>query len=290
MSETDAQRLSDLFSPSGLDIRMVLGLAGDRALSAREEVLLQTLKAERGENLFSDMMYALTHQTFPARQARNLWGEILEHRRQLADGLGRDPGLSVSTHDYLTNRLGVLKHISLIEEAKLASLAAVATHDGLTGLLDKTSFLRRLQDELNRSYRYGGDLSLVMVDIDHFKALNDTHGHADGDVVLADVAKLIRQEARSTDVAGRYGGEEFGVILVGVNAAAGQIFAERLRQSVEQEFAETCYDVTISAGVAEAPHARGGEEPEAPLTADGLLRRADAALYQAKANGRNCVC
>jgi diguanylate cyclase (GGDEF)-like protein len=275
--------LADKLTGLDLDLRMVLALAGDRDLNAREELIVEKLRAERGENLFSDMLYALTHKAFPSRQAKIVWEEIDAHRQKLKQQLSRDPGITVAAHDYLSNRSGLLKNVTLIEDAKLSSLADVATHDGLTGLMDKATFTRRAKEELERQHRYGGFLSLLLLDIDHFKKLNDTFGHADGDIVLQQVAEIVRAQARTTDITGRIGGEEFGVLLIGVNQGEGLIFAERLRQSIENRFKNTPYKLTISAGLAESPQ-------EDHLSADAFFRLADAELYRAKDAGRNRVC
>ena len=139
-----------------LDVRMISALAGDRALNAREEQILTRLKEERGEGLYADMLYTLTHRSFPARQAKHLWGEVTTHRRTLSQQLGRDPGMAMAAHDYLTNVAGLLNNVSIIEESKLAAITASATHDGLTGLIDHTTFKHRLKEELERQTRYGG--------------------------------------------------------------------------------------------------------------------------------------
>lgn len=264
-----------------LDLRLVMGLAGERNLNAREEQTLEKLKQERGEGLFADMLYALTHKSFPSRQAKTLWAEIGNHRDTLKKLLGRDPGISLATHDYLSNISGLMKGAGLIEETKFATLATVASRDGLTGLYDKTTFARLLKDELARQARYGRPATLLMVDIDHFKKLNDTFGHADGDVVLAEVAGIIEQQVRSTDSCGRFGGEEFCVVMPEVDAHAGMLLAERIRAAVEKTFAATPYKTTVSVGVATATPG---------VNADDLARAADKALYDAKRGGRNRVC
>jgi diguanylate cyclase (GGDEF)-like protein len=261
-----------------LELRLVLALAGERELNAREHNMVEKLRTERGEGLYADMLYALTHKSFPTKQAKILWAEIGTHRAVLLKQLGRDPGIPLAAHDYLSNVAGLIKHAGLIEEQKFALLATTACRDGLTGLYDKTTFTRLLTDELQRQARFGRPVTLVLADIDNFKRLNDTYGHADGDAVLAQVAEIIAQQARSTDVAGRFGGEEFGIFLPEVGVHAGQLLAERIRAGVVSQFAETPYQTTISLGVAAAQAGVGCED---------LIRAADAALYTAKHNGRN---
>jgi len=267
---------------SRLDIRIVTALAGDRELNAREQEVVDKMEHERGESLFSDMLYALTHKTFPSRQAKTLWAEIGDHRGTLAEKIGRDPGITVATHDYLANVSGLIKSAGLIEESKLTQLANSATRDGLTGLFDKVTFNHILKEETSRSLRYERPMTLVMADIDHFKNLNDTHGHADGDIVLTEVAEIIQKQCRTTDIPARVGGEEFAIVLAEVPQESGFIFADRLRQAIEAHFENTIYAVTMSLGVA-------GIIPSDTETPDAISRRADEALYVSKNTGRNKV-
>ena len=263
-----------------IDLRMVMAMAGERELNAREQQVVDKLKQERGESLFSDMLYTLTRRHFPSRQAKTLWADITGHRLNLKKLLGRDPTLPVAAHDYLTNVSGLLRNVGMIEEGQFNVLASVAVHDGLTGMFDKTTFAQILADELHRATRYGRPLTLVMADIDHFKKLNDTHGHADGDVVLQQVAGIIKKHCRTTDIAGRFGGEEFAVLLPEIKPEAAAMFAERVRAAVENQFAGGPYAVTLSLGLT------GTQAEDTPTT---LIKRADAALYAAKHGGRNRV-
>lgn len=263
-----------------LDLRLVMALAGERELNARELQIVEKLQQDRGEGLFADMLYALTRKSFPSRQAKLLWGEIGDHRKKLQEIMHRDPGVTLAAHDYLVNVSGLLKSAGLIEEHKFQTLATTASRDGLTGLFDKTTFGRLMTEELARQARFGRPVTLVLLDIDNFKKLNDTFGHADGDVVLAQVAELISQQARSTDSCGRFGGEEFGVILPEVDTHAGGVLAERIRNAIEKAFENTPYAVTVSLGVATG---------NSGVRSDDLIRAADAALYDAKHAGRNCV-
>lgn len=277
-AETSNQTLAETARQTPLELRLVLALAGERELNAREQAQVEKLQAERGEGLYADMMYALTHKSFPSKQAKMLWAEIGTHRAELLKKLGRDPGIPLAAHDYLTNVAGLMKHTGLIEEQKFNLLATTACRDGLTGLYDKATFTRLLSEELHRQTRSQRPVTLVLADIDYFKKLNDTFGHADGDAVLAKVAELIAQAARSTDICGRFGGEEFAVYLPEVGTEAGTRLAERIRASVEKEFAETPYQSTISLGVAAGPPG---------VVLEDLVRAADAALYASKHAGRN---
>ncbi|MFZ2586996.1 MAG: GGDEF domain-containing protein [Alphaproteobacteria bacterium] len=263
-----------------IDLRMVMAMAGERELNAREQQVVDKLKAERGESLFSDMLYTLTRRHFPSRQAKTLWADVTHHRLNLKKLLGRDPGLPLAAHDFLTNVSGLLRNVGMIEEGQFNMLASVAVHDGLTGLFDKTTFTQILGDELVRATRYKRPLALVLADIDHFKKLNDTHGHADGDVVLQQVAAILKKHGRTTDIVGRFGGEEFALVLPEVGAETGAILAERVREAVALAFQGGPYQVTLSLGVTEV------KADDTPLD---FIKRADAALYAAKNGGRNKV-
>ena len=160
-------------------------------------------------------------------------------------------------------------------------LAHLAAYDALTGLPNQRHFLRLLSSEMMRSERMGEPVSLIMIDVDHFKRVNDTHGHLVGNRVLMSVADDISRSARAYDDACRVGGEEFAVILPHTEPADALSVAERMRSNVALIAHEGQPGVTISAGVATFP--TDGD------TIRVLIGRADEALYAAKREGRNCV-
>jgi diguanylate cyclase (GGDEF)-like protein len=169
-------------------------------------------------------------------------------------------------------------------QATLLKLEKLATTDELTGLLNRRALLSRLTLEVARTRRARSCLALVMIDLDFFKEVNDRYGHAGGDLVLANVGRLLQDGARSTDIAGRYGGEELCLILPDTNLAGARILAEGLRVKIAAFVHGDGAGpgrVTASFGVAVADHA-GGD-------CSSLLKVADDALYRAKANGRNRV-
>jgi diguanylate cyclase (GGDEF)-like protein len=166
---------------------------------------------------------------------------------------------------------------------RVADTWRLATVDPLTGIANRQAVLSRVDEELARATRYNHPLSVILVDLDHFKRLNDSHGHAAGDAVLRNVAQLLAANVRSVDVAGRYGGEEFLVVLPETDVDAAAALAEKLRRIVGSSEVRTAEGerlaITMSAGVA------GGMGNV--LRLDALVRDADAALYSAKALGRN---
>jgi len=160
----------------------------------------------------------------------------------------------------------------------------LARTDELTGLANRRAFVEQGRAALDQANRYGRPLSLVMFDIDHFKRINDTHGHAAGDAALRTVADVLRRAARAADTPGRIGGEEFALILPETPAAAAVTLAERLRRDVAAlafEYDGATIRFTCSFGVAEAGRAIA--------QLDTLLAAADEALYRAKAEGRDRV-
>lgn len=163
-------------------------------------------------------------------------------------------------------------------------LQGLSATDGLTGIANRRTFDERLAIEVARSNRYGTPLSLVMIDLDHFKELNDRFGHQAGDEVLKRVAGLIDREKRLGDVVARYGGEEFSAILPHTEPAAAMVWAERARQTIagtEVQSEAGTFSVTASFGVVGAVPGRA----DPPV----LIEEADQALYLAKKRGRNRV-
>jgi diguanylate cyclase (GGDEF)-like protein len=172
-----------------------------------------------------------------------------------------------------------------LENAKLyGETEALAVTDGLTGLLLRRTLLERLEEEMKRSAKTGLPLAFLLMDLDHFKAVNDAHGHPAGDQVLREVANLFKGSLRDTDFCGRYGGEEFGVILSGTDLGGAHVVAERMRKAVAGKAIDLegiQVSMTVSLGIALYPAHAASLQP--------LIERADEALYLAKQAGRNRV-
>ncbi len=167
----------------------------------------------------------------------------------------------------------------------LVALRELATHDPLTGLLNRREFDRQLAEEVERSRRFGHPFALVLGDIDHFKEINDGHGHQAGDAVLQEVSRRLTTGLRSVDRLARFGGEEVAMILMETDRAAALEAAQRAGASLEHAPIKANggaeVRVTMSFGVAVMP--RDADSVEA------LVAAADKALYAAKARGRNCA-
>ena len=203
-----------------------------------------------------------------------------------------DPGRYTRSHgtDFLAH-LGVIASFALENGVNRARLLRSGITDVLTGWHNRRYLQTRLREELARSRRDGSPLTLLLIDIDHFKRVNDNHGHMAGDRVLTELAQRIESRIRASDVAARYGGEEFVLLLPDTGAGAGRTLAERLRAAVAERpvtLADgTTIGITISAGLATVSPTRDDEDLK--TLADSLLARADVALYEAKSAGRDRV-
>jgi diguanylate cyclase (GGDEF)-like protein len=209
---------------------------------------------------------------------RQLIGEVFDVVRMAEESEAR--------YDELEQRMLSIQRENLDLVVRNRVLSEVSSRDSLTGLYNRWYVLEKLESEINRSLRHGSPMSVLMLDIDHFKRINDTYGHAAGDQVLQAVGKLLRDSCRVYDVPGRYGGEEFCILLPETRPGNTSTVAERIRGRLEATTLQ-CGDgnaiVTASIGVA------GLESPDSVVTPSALIERADRALYSAKNLGRNRV-
>ena len=199
-------------------------------------------------------------------------------------------GMDAGADDFITKpfdeeqlaaRLRVASRILDLHE----TLRVEATRDSLTGLLNRRAVMEKLSHELERATRDEKPLSLMLLDLDHFKSVNDSCGHAAGDEVLREAARRMQKAMRSYDAVGRYGGEEFLLIAPGCSEQHSLTLAERVRAAIANCAIQTSHSslqITCSMGVVVSE----GKEEE---SAESLIHRADQALYRAKARGRNCI-
>ncbi|MCC8403015.1 diguanylate cyclase [Paraburkholderia sp. MMS20-SJTN17] len=178
-------------------------------------------------------------------------------------------------------------HVSIVQrerEEAVAKLQEYANRDGLTGIANRRFFEARLRDEFTRWQRYGGDMSMLLFDLDHFKKINDQFGHGVGDTVLRVMAQRVSGVVRAQDTFGRFGGEEFALLLPCTPLDDAMLVAEKIRCVIEEtpiELIGTSVPVTASLG--------GAAARDGVPAYDVLINEADAALYRAKRQGRNCA-
>jgi diguanylate cyclase (GGDEF)-like protein len=178
-----------------------------------------------------------------------------------------------------------LVYLDPLERAFHETMLDQSTKDPLTGLANRGSVLAEFQNRFGLSLRYDRPLAVVVCDLDHFKRVNDTHGHGAGDFVLRSFGEQLQSVLREADLAGRIGGEEFIIMLPETDLSGARPFAERLRKTIAAmpvALPSGNFNITCSLGIS--------ERTASDLDAGQLLARADAALYEAKASGRNRVC
>ncbi len=193
-------------------------------------------------------------------------------------------GLEAGADDYITKPFKTEELLAIIRARlnRYKLLGDLIKYDKLTGLYNRRELEERLADDLNRARRYKKILTIAMLDIDHFKNVNDTYGHMTGDIVLKHVAAKCKEEIRDVDYAGRTGGEEFVIVMPETVKEHGLLAVNRIRLAVSRmSIGESQIKVTISGGIASAP--------EDSLNLEDLLSFADMALYRAKDAGRNNV-
>jgi two-component system, cell cycle response regulator len=229
--------------------------------------------------------FALTLQdsegNFDPERARKLVGKTLEVMGLRADGGEFPVELSASTWNAGNERFFTAIVRDITERKRLESaVLTLARTDHLTGLLNRRAGEELIERELDRAVRYGRALSFVLVDIDHFKRVNDTFGHAAGDAVLRRMGQLVVARIRATDLAVRWGGEELLLCLPETDLEGAQDLAESLRSMIEQTRFEGVGVVSASLGVANRIQGERAEQ---------TISRADERMYTAKSNGRNRV-
>tara|TARA_R110001583_G_scaffold103568_1_gene250850 strand:- start:369 stop:1214 length:846 start_codon:yes stop_codon:yes gene_type:complete len=231
-------------------------------------------------NLYSNILLVLTHESYEEDEAKSLWNSIVAHMSELNHLLNRNVGISIATMDYMSNILDKLLSPVSIEEEKSEFISKTSTKDELTGLYLRDVFDVVLRQKVEETKRNDQPLSLLMMDIDDFKIVNDTYGHQLGDNVLKIIGSTINSLVRKMDLPARYGGEEFAVIMPDANQEQVFNVAERIRKEISQLKFED-FSITISIGI--------GRISREIKTPEKLLKAADNALYQAKDKGKNRV-
>jgi diguanylate cyclase (GGDEF)-like protein len=268
----------------GVEVRLLRALVMGSRRSDEIQLLLDS--QAKGKADYQALAFALADLSLTEARARDTFEGLKRHQARLQEALGRPVGIKAATLDYLElieRALGLNPEEQTLSYSQLAQMAF---SDHLTGLPNYRYFTRRFADEIKRAQRYHHLVSLIFLDIDHFKRFNDRFGHPAGNQALEWLAGVLRGEARETDLCVRYGGEEFAVIMPETSKPEAMEVAERIRAAVESGAVPledaAPQSITVSQGVATFPVDAGD--------LDSLLKAADQALYAAKNGGRNRVC
>jgi diguanylate cyclase (GGDEF)-like protein len=234
------------------------------------------------ENFYSDLFHVLTNLELTEEEAKELWTEVCNHNKELNEKLNRKINLRVALLDYILERNRVIKNPKIIELHFFDSVLKNSVVDELTNINNRRYFNLAFRRELKRGKRYSRKISLFVFDLDNFKKLNDTYGHATGDLVLQTVGQVLKDSFRIEDTLCRVGGEEFCVILPEIEAESALVpckrFAEKLKEKSKEKIG---IEVTISGGICEYP--TNGD------TLEELYAKADTALYKVKNSGKNNI-
>lgn len=250
--------------------------AGENSVLESAEELFKSGETD----IYARLIHVMCHLRLSATDAQHTWEAIIKHRDLLEEKLGRPTGFRVAMVDYFVNESRELKNPKVIEIHVYAETARQAAVDELTGLFNRRFFDAAIERELKQATRRSREFSLLIIDIDNFKRVNDTHGHTTGDAVISALGKLLKRSVRSEDTPCRIGGEEFAVIFPETTAEGAMIVSEKIRaEFAKLKIAST--DLSLSGGLATFPG-------DATTTAE-LIDRADQMLYFAKYSGKNRI-
>ncbi len=276
----DKNKLFEIINNEIFTSKFISGIAGDRILDPKENKLYERLLIESGGDLYVKLLFYITHQVFDMEKAKSLWDAILMHKNHLAQVLKRNVEISVATLDYLTNIKDEIENPKLIGEAFIGKIAEMSSIDSLTKLYNRQYLFIKIDEELKRYKRYNTTFSILLIDLDDFKRINDTYGHQKGDLVLSQLSGLLSKSLRDLDMCARYGGEEFMIVLPHTDCNQAKEIAERIRTSVEKYFS-TDLNLTISVGMSNCP--------DSAVNRKNIIKRADEALYESKRKGKNRI-
>ena len=202
------------------------------------------------------------------------------HKYNLSKILNRNIEITVATLDYLTNIKSKIENPKLIGEAFIVKMAELSSSDGLTKLYNRSYLFTKIKEELKRDKRYKTTFSLVILDIDDFKKVNDQYASQKGDDILTKLGAILNNSRSDLDICARYGVEEFAIILPHTNSNEAEMISERIRKKVENYF-QTNIKLTISIGVSNCP--------ESSIILEELIKKADDAVYESKKSGKNKI-
>ena len=273
------------FKNEGRDVEVkllrALALGGKRSVEI--QLLLDSQADARAD--YQALSLLLGDISVPDERAKVTFERLRAHQNRMKNALNRPVGVKTAAMDYLENIERALNLKDDEQALTYSQLAQIAFTDHLTGLANFRYFMRRFTEEIKRADRYKHLVTVVMLDLDHFKVFNDSFGHPAGNRALEHVAGLLRGQVRETDLVSRYGGEEFAIILPETTKTEAYELSQRIRANVEEHKVELpdseAKPLTVSIGLA--------TYPRDARNAESVLAGADEALYASKHAGRNCV-
>lgn len=245
---------------------------------------LEQLIQKHGNDVYPSIFKTLTTLDLPPGIAKEYWLAILEHRKNLKKILKREVYLITAISDFLHINTNFHPSARLVDACTFDKVVTGTTHDTLTGLFNRPYFDETYEQQVSLAKRYHTDLSILFLDIDDFKEVNDSLGHIAGDIALKEIARAIRKAKRESDIAARYGGEEFVLLMPHTPNVSASILAERIRKEIELteiQYKSHRFTLTISGGLASFP--LNSVDPT------DLLTMADSAVYLAKGAGKNTI-
>ena len=263
----------------------ILQLLGSHAAEGNFPAAMEQLAEKHGPHAFSVLFNVLTSLDLAAGEAEKHWHAILQHHARLQDDCNTAFPLRLAIFSYFCTIVKLLDNPRLVDVRNYEQTVRHSRNDHLTGLLNRRLFEEIFTREISRAVRHGTDLALLFFDIDNFKKVNDTFGHPAGDAVLRWFAGILEKNKRGEDIAVRYGGEEFILLLPQTSKTSALIIGERIRNEVQKNSVEVAgkqIGITVSCGLAVYPYDA--------TAADNLLENADKALYRAKNVGKNIIC
>lgn len=280
----------------GIDLVEILGQDSYlRSPNDLREILEKLL--DGGEDLYTELLFFLTHRRFPASEAESLWHAILDNKKGMEDKLGRRVHFRTAAVDYLHSQTSVLEGVRILARSEMDSLLLFVNVDEVTAVYNRRFFNETLTVEIQRARRYGSPLSLLLLDLDNFKEVNDRYGHLEGDLALRRTGRLLRESTRQHDMVCRYGGDEFAVLLPEATNSEAFTLADRIRKAVGRL-------VITASGPESGANGADDKKEYTALTAsiggatfptdcdesEDLVRLADQLCLEAKKRGKDQIC
>ncbi len=258
-----------------------------RSVAADDDTFINDLNSiieQYGKATCQTIFQILTSLELPIEKAAEYWRKVVKHRETMIASLNRNVDLVPALCDFLASSPDHFERPKIVEESDFAKVVEGTTHDSLTSLFNRPYFDAIFEQHISLARRYNTDISILFLDVDDFKDVNDTYGHHIGDTTLQKIAQVIKEEKRDSDIAARYGGEEFVLLMPHSESIHAFVLAERIRtriEGMELDAGSEPYRITISGGLASFPsNAHDSGE---------LLKKADSALYLAKGAGKNTI-